>query len=647
MLLLRWLVVVAVVVDLLQRTAPSAVLQKQSRALPYSDSDTTTTSTTTSSTTTVQAFHIPTRPPSIRTSSTTIAITTTKSRFPLQQQQQQQQRLEIFLSAAVTTTHRNTMHDTDHMGNLIGATTTKALRTTKVRIVSYNLLSSHLANPQSYPTYPPQHLDPNIRLQLILQKLQQEIIPPSSKTTTTSSTLSSSSSLDHNPLPNDEIRPTIFCLQEVSYDWAGSLHTFFANHHYHVVTGLYGRPFNGYMGILTAYPIHHFDTVHVDICRLADTLPKPIPSSVVPSPPVSSSPPPPFASFASVFRRRLIEPVSNYMTRTFQYLQLLPPDVREPECHWNSAQRRYNVLLSVVLAEKNNDNDNNNPPRNQFVISNYHMPCVYYDEKVMVLHSDLCLARVQHIAQQPHYHSPLLPPRQVPPSDDNVVLEETPSPVRAVRRPYILAGDFNIKPNDTAYQLLTTGQISVQDPAYPTPPRRTNATTKKNGTTPPPFPNNDANDVAWKPLQQEPVRSAYAVHAFKDIHSNNSSTSHSETSTTTTTTTNDVTQHHHPSKPYHSSGTGEPDFTNFSKMGGVENPPFIDTLDYIFISPHHDENDPHNNHNSITVQDVLPLPHRDEMMVDGPYPNAVEPSDHVMIAANLDIVCSTTTTTTL
>ena len=73
--------------------------------------------------------------------------------------------------------------------------------------------------------------------------------------------------------------------------------------------------------------------------------------------------------------------------------------------------------------------------------------------------------------------------------------------------------------------------------------------------------------------------------------------------------------------------------------------PFIDTLDYIFISPNHDDDD-NEYGNRIVVRNVLPLPHRDEVMKDGPYPNAVEPSDHVLIAADLDIQFGATMTTT-
>jgi len=124
--------------------------------------------------------------------------------------------------------------------------------------------------------------------------------------------------------------------------------------------------------------------------------------------------------------------------------------------------------------------------------------------------------------------------------------------------PYIFAGDFNLKPTDTLYRLLTTGEIDRDDPCHPEP---------KNG-------------VEWAPSQVRPVRSAYAA-----------------------------------------SSSGEPDFTNYARI--KENPPFIDTLDYIFISE------------SWKVEGVLELPKQQES--GGPFPNLDrgEPSDHVLIAANL------------
>lgn len=65
----------------------------------------------------------------------------------------------------------------------------------------------------------------------------------------------------------------------------------------------------------------------------------------------------------------------------------------------------------------------------------------------------------------------------------------------------------------------------------------------------------------------------------------------------------------------------EPDFTNYAQSRDSE--PFIDTLDFIFLS------------GVWQVPDVQELPHRDK--AGGPFPNLdkQEPSDHILIAASL------------
>lgn len=73
----------------------------------------------------------------------------------------------------------------------------------------------------------------------------------------------------------------------------------------------------------------------------------------------------------------------------------------------------------------------------------------------------------------------------------------------------------------------------------------------------------------------------------------------------------------------------EPDFTNFAQV--EEEEPFIDTLDYIFCSP------------QLIVCDVPELPHRNA--VAGPLPIASEPSDHILVAARLELPASCAETT--
>ena len=62
-------------------------------------------------------------------------------------------------------------------------------------------------------------------------------------------------------------------------------------------------------------------------------------------------------------------------------------------------------------------------------------------------------------------------------------------------------------------------------------------------------------------------------------------------------------------------------FPSFLQVGN--NPAFIDTLDYIFLSREWE------------VNDVLPLPMRE--VVAGPLPNEQEPSDHLLISATLTL----------
>eukprot|EP01134_Creolimax_fragrantissima_P001361 CFRG1361T1 len=65
----------------------------------------------------------------------------------------------------------------------------------------------------------------------------------------------------------------------------------------------------------------------------------------------------------------------------------------------------------------------------------------------------------------------------------------------------------------------------------------------------------------------------------------------------------------------------EPDFTNYAQIKDQE--PFIETLDYIFYS------------DGFEAESVKPLPKRSE--VNGPLPIENEPSDHIMIAAEMTL----------
>ena len=339
----------------------------------------------------------------------------------------------------------------------------------RVRVVSYNVLSSHLASPSHFTTLDPTHLEALNRLPLIFEKLEEEI--------------------------NDG-KNAIVCLQEVSHDWAGAFHTWFANRGYHFITGLYGKRFNGYMGVGVAYPTQVYETLDVDISRLSDKR-------------IGGWPVEPEASTTT----KVLSSISSLWKVPLQAVGLSSPP--QPD-HWIISENRFNILVTATLRDKTTGK--------AFCIGNYHMPCCFYAPMVMSIHTEMAARHVQDIASEKGL-------------------------------PYILAGDWNITPDSPTYKLMTAGELDEDDETYPT----------------------SKHDMDWKCTIQ-PMRSAYAV-----------------------------------------ANSAEPDFTNYARIG--EREPFIDTLDYIFLSE------------EWKVESVKEICNRNE--ADGPFPNAKEPSDHILIAAEL------------
>ncbi|KAG7357809.1 endonuclease/exonuclease/phosphatase family protein [Nitzschia inconspicua] len=389
------------------------------------------------------------------------------------------------------------------------STASTTQRPCDVRVVSYNVLSSHLASPSHFSTLNPDHLAAKNRLPVVLDKIQEEMS-----------------------------NRAVICLQEVSYTWAGSFHTQFANHGYHFVTSLYGKKFNNYMGVGIAIPTNKYKVVNVDICRLSDKKMDGWPRA------------PKDTNFG--FLHRILTTVKATIRRVLELIRIVP-DSKQLEWNdpWNIAEYRSNAMVTMTLQDKETEKC--------FVIGNYHMPCCFYAPPVMTLHVDLAAKHVETLAttqqQQPNTSN-----NENENEDDNK--NETDRPL-----PYIVAGDWNIKPDSSQYRLLTTGQMDVGDPDWPSP---------KHG-------------MVWKP-SAKPLSSAYQL----------------------------------------AQGT-EPNFTNYARVGEQE--PFIDTLDYIFLS----QDDNNDSGDKWTVKGVKSLPHRDE--AGGPFPNLDrgEPSDHVLIAADLEL----------
>jgi len=351
----------------------------------------------------------------------------------------------------------------------------------KVRVATYNVLSSHLAEPGYFSKCAPENLDPQTRLERVMEQLEAEVAAGS-----------------------------VIALQEVSRDWAGPLQIYFSQRGYEFTTGLYGVAFNGYMGVAMAWP-RTYETVEIDQCRLADNLPS-APWSRPPRPE-----PPSWPKWAALVQR----------ARNMFRAATAPLESPRPAFDtWHEASRKHNVLVSVKLKA---------PNAQQFVVSCYHMPCLFGSvdkERVMVIHAALAAARTAKVAGG---------------------------------LPHVLAGDFNIKPFDASYRLLTSGALGDEFKAYALPPR--------------PDVLHDFTATC------APLESAYCKKDGK-----------------------------------------EPDFTNFA-FNKFQTETFIETLDYIFCSQ-----------GDWKVDAVKALPARASVDLEKPFPDAKQPSDHVMIAASLSLV---------
>lgn len=329
------------------------------------------------------------------------------------------------------------------------------------RFVTYNVLSSHFSDHEHFVKCDRADLNPETRLKRVMEKLLPEMA-----------------------------ENAIISLQEVSILWAGEFHRFFAENGYYLITGLYGHPRSGYMGVAIALPLAKYQLLSAKIERLSDRRDWPKLS--------------PFTIAGRKFMQRFVRLWDKKKAKTLEH----------PIAH---AKGRMNQFIFLRLQDKES--------AEKFAVATYHMPCVYYAPKVMTIHAAMLIQQMQELAQEDAF---------------------------------VLTGDFNIRPTKSQYQLITTGSMNPNDPAYP------------------PIVSGDR----WRPELESPLRSAYR-EAFGQ----------------------------------------EPEFTNYAQTR--KNPPFQETLDYIWLS------------SQWQVVSALPLPTRDD--VTSSFPNASEPSDHMLLAAELKL----------
>jgi endonuclease/exonuclease/phosphatase family metal-dependent hydrolase len=238
----------------------------------------------------------------------------------------------------------------------------------------------------------------------------------------------------------------------------------------------------------------------------------------------------------------------------------VPPPL---DCY-DIAQRKNNMLVWVrVKCTETGD---------EFCVATYHMPCEFRKGAVMTIHAAAIARLALRLSRKPDSVMQL-PPLLRPTGDDVGASEENQV------FPYILCGDFNIKPTSPQYQLLTSGNF---------------------GTAPSDW--KGEFDESWE--DHIPETPPYDVgYAFE---SNLGGPLVSA---------------------YRACMGAEPDFTNnvINTRGGKPEETFIETIDYIFCSK------------NVEIVGVQELPHRNAVADKGPLPWASEPSDHLPVCATIRV----------
>jgi hypothetical protein len=274
-----------------------------------------------------------------------------------------------------------------------------------VKVSSYNVLSSALADPNFFTHCERKYLRADYRVNKLQTKLRKEMQSNS-----------------------------IICLQEVSKVWSNQLETFFTSQGYRYIPGLYGSPFTGNMGVAIAVPTSLYEIEEIDIACVANTKPKVQPPPLEPSTPESEC-------------RSILRSLCDYIfgSSSCSSADEKPSSSSSKEeaitdsvtaALWDEILVRKNLMICLRLSHKlhHNHDDNNNPSETMmkspsFVVGTYHMPCAYQTPAVMVAHTALSTQHIQHFAR----------------SD-----------------PYIYVGDYNFLPSSSQYMLMTTGTIDPQ-----------------------------------------------------------------------------------------------------------------------------------------------------------------------------------------
>ena len=217
------------------------------------------------------------------------------------------------------------------------------MKNEKIDLVSFNCLSSHLANPKEFIHYLDTHLNATQRLQKVMcffKKWTKE--------------------------------GKIILLQEVSLLWKNEFELFFLENDYYFFSVNYGSNFSGNMGIAIAVPKNLYKVDKIEYKRIGELISKV-----------------PYSTPADELLDSATNMFYKYGKRIPYFSNFFDEKEREytPTSSTGIASQRQNQAIYLQLSEVANGEEGGNNDLASFVVVNYHMPCCFLQPDIQLLHA--------------------------------------------------------------------------------------------------------------------------------------------------------------------------------------------------------------------------------------------------------------------
>lgn len=228
----------------------------------------------------------------------------------------------------------------------------------KLSLVTYNVLNPKLCTPEWFPKCNPDALCEPKRLDLVKNKICDWII-----------------------------KQCIICLQEVNRQWYDELLPLFSGGDYDCIFADYGPAWHDYMGVLTAWPKERCYAIACNTSRLVDlTWSQQCKARLV-----TNSTGHLTTTLPDSWWRKLFDMLWAYFREGMRRFALTHQDKPKPSTQ-DQAFSAPNRLIWVRLGCVGSSFE--------FCVTNYHMPCKYWDNEFMHLHAHMLGTAAKHLSSQ-------------------------------------------------------------------------------------------------------------------------------------------------------------------------------------------------------------------------------------------------------